>query len=141
MSEIVRESVAEPRFRTTLVAFFAGAALALAVIGIYGVISYSVGMRTREVGIRVALGAGKRDVLRLIVRQGLGLTSVGLAAGLAGAIGLTRFLSSLLFETGSLDPATYAGVALLLLAAGLLACWIPARRAARLDPIVALRCE
>jgi putative ABC transport system permease protein len=141
MTEIVRESVSQPRFRTTLVGFFAAAALLLAVIGIYGVISYGVGRRTREVGIRLALGAGRRDVLALVLRQGLALTGAGLAAGVAGALLLTRFLSSLLFETGRLDPAIYAGVALLLAAAGLLACWIPARRATRVDPVIALRFE
>ncbi len=141
MTDIVRESVAEPRFRTTLVGFFAGTALLLAVVGIYGVISYGVERRTREVGIRVALGAGKGDVLRLIVRQGLALTGLGLAAGAAGALLLTQFLSSLLFETGRLDLPTFAGVALLLAGAGLLACWIPARRAARVDPVIALRFE
>jgi predicted permease len=141
MTEIVRESVAEPRFRATLVGLFAGAALLLAVVGIYGVISYGVGRRTREVGIRLALGAGKRDVLRLVVGQGLALTGLGLAVGAFGAVLLTRFLSSLLFETGRLDLPTYVGVALLLAAAGLLAAWIPARRAARVDPVIALRFE
>ena len=141
MTEIVRESVSQPRFRTTLVGFFAAAALLLAVIGIYGVISYGVGRRTREVGIRLALGAGRRDVLALVLRQGLALTGAGLAAGVAGALLLTRFLSSLLFETGRLDPAIFAGVALLLAAAGMLACWIPARRATRVDPVIALRFE
>ena len=141
MTQIVEESVAQPRFRTTLLGLFGAAALLLAVIGIYGVLSYSVGRRTREVGIRLALGAGRGDVLRLVLSEGLALTAVGLAAGAAGAVVLTRFLSSLLFEVGRLDPVTYAAVALTLVAAGLLACWIPARRATRVDPVIALRAE
>jgi ABC-type antimicrobial peptide transport system permease subunit len=105
------------------------------------VIAYDVGRRAREIGIRLALGARKGDVQRLVFGHGLALTGVGLAAGFAGAAVLTRFLSSLLFETRPLDVATYAGVALLLLAASLFACWIPCRRALRVDPIRALRDE
>ena len=112
MTQIVSESVAQPRFRTTLLGLFGGPALLLAVIGIYGVISYSVGRRTREVGIRVALGAGRGDVLRLgAAARGSRLTRRP-AAGRGGAAALTRFLSSLLFEVGRLDPATYVAVAL-----------------------------
>ncbi len=102
---------------------------------------YSVGRRKREVGIRLALGAGRRDVLRLVLTEGLALTGAGLAAGAAGAVVLTRFLTSLLFDVGRLDPATYAVVALTLVAAGLLASWLPARRAMRVDPVIALRAE
>ncbi|HUM03090.1 MAG TPA: FtsX-like permease family protein [Thermoanaerobaculia bacterium] len=141
MTQIVYESVAQPRFRTSLIGLFAAAALLLAVVGIYGVISYSVGRRTREVGIRLALGASRADVLQLILRQGFGLAVVGLAVGAAGAAVLTRFLASLLFDVSRLDVATYGGVALLLLAAALLACWIPARRAMKIDPVEALRVE
>ena len=141
MTQIVAESVAQPRFRTTLLALFSVTALLLAAIGIYGVLSYSVGRRTREVGVRLALGATRGDVIRLVFRQGLGLTALGLAAGLAGALLLTRYLSSLLFEVSRWDVATYAAVAFLLLAAAALACWIPARRAMRVDPVVALRFE
>jgi len=141
MVEIVQESVAQPRFRATLLSLFGAAALVLAIVGIYGVLSYSVGRRTREVGIRVALGAERGDVLRLVVGEGLALTAAGLAAGAAGAAILTRFLASLLFGVGRFDPATYAGVAVALIAAGLLACWIPARRATRVDPVRALRAE
>ena len=141
MSEIVSESVAQPRFRTTLLGLFGTVALCLAVIGIYGVMAYSVGRRTREVGIRVALGAGRRDVLRLVLGEGLALTGVGLAAGAVGAALLTRYLATPPLQVGRLDPATYGAVALTLLAAGLAACWIPARRAMRVDPVAALRSE
>jgi predicted permease len=141
MTRVVSESVAQPRFRTMLLGIFGGLALLLAVIGIYGVISYSVGLRRREVGIRLALGAGRRHVLRLVFTEGLALTGAGLAAGAAGAALLTRFLSSLLYDVGRLDPLTYAAVALTLVGAGLLACWLPARRAMRVDPVIALRSE
>ncbi|MFY9550958.1 MAG: FtsX-like permease family protein, partial [Thermoanaerobaculia bacterium] len=141
MTQTVYESVAQPRFRATLLALFGAAALLLAVLGIYGVISYSVGRRTREVGIRIALGAQGRDVLRMVLLEGLALSAAGLAVGLGGALVLTRFLSSLLFEVSPLDPSTYSAVAASLLATGLLACWIPARRATRIDPVLALRQE
>jgi putative ABC transport system permease protein len=141
MTQIVSDSVAQTRFRTELLGLFGAAALLLAVLGIYGVIAYDVGRRAREIGIRIALGAGRRELVGLVLSQGLGLTALGLAAGAAGAAALTRFLSSLLFETGPLDPATWAGVALALLAAGALASWIPARRALRVDPISVLRSE
>jgi putative ABC transport system permease protein len=139
MTQIVYDSVAQPRFRTSLLGLFGALALFLAVIGIYGVISYDVGRRSREIGIRLALGASKGDLLRLVFRHGLALTGVGLAAGLAGAVMLTRQMASLLFELSPMDPATYAGVALLLLLAGALACWIPARRALRVNPNLVLR--
>jgi putative ABC transport system permease protein len=141
MTRTVYDSAAQPRFRTTLLGLFAGAALLLAALGIYGVVSYGVGRRTRELGIRVALGAQRGDVLRMILREGLLLSAAGLAAGLAGALVLTRYLSSLLFEVGRLDPATYAAVAATLLAASLIAGLVPARRATRVDPVTALRQE
>ena len=141
MTDMVSDSVAQPRFRTTLLGLFGLVAFLLAAIGTYGVISYSVGQRTREVGIRMALGAGRRDVLRLVIGEGLVLTAAGLAIGAVGALILTRYLASLLFEVGRLDPATYAVVGVTLLLAGVLACWIPARRAARVDPLTALRSE
>jgi putative ABC transport system permease protein len=141
MSQMVSDSVAEPRFRTRLLGLFGILALMLAVIGIYGVISYSVGRRTREVGLRMALGAERGDVLRLVLTEGLVLTGAGLAAGAAGAAALTRYVSSLLFDVGRLDPTTYAVAAVMLVGAGLLASWLPARRATRVDPITALREE
>ncbi|HEY6929635.1 MAG TPA: ABC transporter permease, partial [Thermoanaerobaculia bacterium] len=141
MSQMVSDSIAEPRFRTRLLGFFGILALMLAIIGIYGVISYSVGRRTREVGLRMALGAARRDVMRLVLTEGLVLTGAGLAAGAVGAAALTRYLASLLFDVGQLDPATYAVAALALVGAGLLASWLPARRATRVDPIRALREE
>jgi putative ABC transport system permease protein len=141
MTQVVTESVAEPRFRSTLLGLFGGLALLLAVIGTYGVISYNIGRRKREVGIRLALGAERGDILRLVLGEGLALTGAGLAAGAAGAVVLTRYLTSLLFDVGRLDPATYAAVALTLVGAGLLASWLPARRATRVDPVIALRAE
>jgi predicted permease len=139
MTQFVYDSVAQPRFRTTLIALFGATALLLAIIGIYGVISDEVGRRSREIGLRLALGAGRGDVLGLVLRHGLALTGLGLAAGLAGAAVATRYLSSLLFEMSPLDPATYAGVAVLLLAASVMACGIPGWRALRVSPIHILR--
>jgi putative ABC transport system permease protein len=110
----------------------------LAAIGIYGVIAQSVSQRTHEIGIRMALGAQARDVLKLIVSQGMALTIIGIAVGLAGAFALTRLLASLLFGVGTTDPATFVWIPVLLAAVSFLACYLPARRAARLDPIKAL---
>jgi ABC-type antimicrobial peptide transport system permease subunit len=118
---------------------FSGVALLLALIGIYGVISYSVAQRTKEVGIRRALGARQSDILWLVVRQGCGLVLAGIAFGLGGAVALTRLVNTLLFGVSATDPATFAGVALLFLVVGLAASYIPARRAARIDPMAALR--
>ncbi len=139
MTAIVADSVAQPRFRATLLGLFGLTALLLAAIGIYGVMSYDVGRQSRDIGIRLALGARASDVLGLVLGQGLGLAAAGLLAGLAGAAVLTRFLSSLLFEMSPLDPATYAVVVLVLFAAALLACWIPARRALGVSPAAVLR--
>jgi predicted permease len=141
MGQFVTDSVAQPRFRTSLLGLFAATALVLSLVGLYGVVSYNVGRRTREVGVRMALGARGSDVVRLVLANGLGLAGLGLAAGLAGAFLVTRWLSGLLYGVSPLDPATYAGVALLFLAALLSACYVPARRATQVDPVRALRAE
>ena len=141
IEEIISDSLAAKRFAMMLLGAFAAAAVLLASVGIYGVISYFVGQRTHEIGVRIALGAQRRNVLGLVVGQGFVLTLVGIACGLAGAVGMTRFLSSLLYGVRPTDPLTFAAVALLLTGVALLACYIPALRAARVDPIVALRHE
>ena len=141
ISEVIGESITEPRFRTALLGLFGGVALLLAAIGIYGVISYNIGLRTREIGIRMALGAQRRDVLRLIVMRVFLLAATGVALGLAASFGLTRFLKSLLFQVSVMDAVTYAVVAAVMIAVALAACYIPARRAMRVDPMVALRYE
>jgi putative ABC transport system permease protein len=134
-------SVAQPRFRTAIVALFAALALILASIGIYGVISYSVTQRTHEMGIRIALGARSRDVLSLVVKQGMALTVIGLGVGLSASFALTRLMRTLLFSVSATDPLTFIVISLLLTVVALLACWIPARRATRVDPLRALRRE
>ena len=139
--EYLAASVAAPRFNTTLLSIFAAVALILTLVGLYGVMSYSVAQRTNEIGIRMALGAQTRDVLSLIVAQGFKLVLVGLAIGLVGAFALMRVISSLLFGVGTKDPLTFVSVALVLLVVALLACYIPARRATKVDPMIALRYE
>jgi putative ABC transport system permease protein len=141
LDTLVADSLRQPRFGVLLLSLFAGLALALASVGIYGLVSYAVSLRTREVGIRIALGAGARDVLGLILRQGMVLVGAGVAAGLAVAFGLSHFLQSLLYEVRASDPLTFAAVAALLTAVALVACYVPARRATRVDPNVALRYE
>jgi len=129
------------RLNLALLAVFAGVALALAVIGLYGVLAYAVAQRQREIGVRMALGAQRRDVLGLVVGHGMRLTGIGVILGLAGALALTRVLKSLLFEIKPFDPVTFLMVTAVLTGVALLACWIPARRAAKVDPIEALRYE
>jgi putative ABC transport system permease protein len=141
MKEVISRSVWQSRFFTILFGIFAAIALLLASVGIYGVMAYSVSQRTQEIGIRLALGAQKRDVMKMVVRQGMTLSLVGTAVGLAGALALTRLMESLLFEISTTDPLTFTGLALTLMAVSLAACWIPARRATKVDPIVALRYE
>jgi putative ABC transport system permease protein len=124
-----------------LLSIFAGVALILTIVGLYGVMSYSVAQRTNEIGIRLALGAQSRDVLTMIIKQGLSFVLAGLIIGLVGAFVLTRLLTSLLFGISTNDPVTFVVVSLVLLMVALLACYLPARRATRVDPMEALRCE
>ncbi|HLH19225.1 MAG TPA: ABC transporter permease [Bryobacteraceae bacterium] len=141
MEEVLARSVSRPRFLTLLMTLFSALSLVLAALGIYGVISYAVAQRTAEIGIRMALGARGSHVLRLVGRSGLRIALAGTAAGTAGALLLTRFLSGLLFGVSSLDPATFLTMAAVLAAVTLLACYVPARRASRIDPNIALRYE
>jgi putative ABC transport system permease protein len=141
LREIASESMAWQRFPMTLLAAFSFLALVLASVGIYGVISYSVNQRTHEIGIRMALGAEKRDVLKMVVSQGLKLALIGVAIGIAVALALTRFLASLLYGVKPTDPLTFIAVSLILIAVALVACYIPARRAAQVGPMVTLRYE
>jgi putative ABC transport system permease protein len=141
MEEYISASVTTPRFNTTLLGIFAGVALILTMVGLYGVMSYSVAQRTNEIGIRLALGAQTRDVVSMVVMQGLRLVLVGLVVGLIGAFALTRLMSSLLFGVTTRDPLTFAAVAVLLGLVALIACLLPALRATRVDPMDALRCE
>ena len=141
MSDIVSRSVARPTFDALLMGLFAALAIVLTSVGIYGVLSFHVARRTQEIGIRMALGARRANVLRMVVREGVVLVMAGIGIGLAGALALTRFLSSLLFGVTPRDPLTFAAVSLLLIVVALLAAYIPGRRAAKVDPIVALRYE
>jgi len=141
LHKVMAEWVDRPRFNTILLGLFAGLATLLAGVGIFGVMNYLVTLRIREIGLRMALGAQPGEVLRLILKQGLLLTGIGITVGLAGALALTRLLSSLLFEVGSTDPSIFAAIVLLIIFVALLACYIPARRATRVDPMIAMRSE
>jgi putative ABC transport system permease protein len=141
MGASVASATAQARFSAALLALFAATALALAIIGIYGVMSFTVAQRTREIGIRMALGADRRAVLWMVIAEGVALAGAGTALGLAGALGFTRVLRSLLFDMQPSDPATYVSIVALLALAALVATWIPARRATRVDPTEALRVE
>jgi putative ABC transport system permease protein len=141
MESLVSNSVAQARFNTLLLGLFASIAMILAAVGVYGVMNYSVSQRTHEIGIRMALGAARRDILSLVLRQGITLAATGVGIGLAGAYLVTRLMESLLFGVSATDFTTFAGVALMLVLVAVLASYIPARRATRVDPIVALRYE
>jgi putative ABC transport system permease protein len=141
MDQILADSMARQRFSMILLAVFAAGALLLAAVGIYGVMSYVVAGRTREIGLRIALGADPRRVLRLVLGEGLTLAVIGSGIGAVAAFLATRLLTSLLYGVSSSDPLTFVAVAVLLAAVALLACYVPARRAAKVDPLVALRAE
>jgi len=137
----MNKCIGQERFTATFLTLFASIALLLIIIGIYGVVSYAATQRTREIGIRMALGAQKTSILAMVLKQGFALLTIGLIIGIAGAIGLTRFLSSYLYEVSTIDPVTFVLVPLLIATVSLLACWLPARRAAKIDPMEALRYE
>ena len=141
MDQVAAQSLMDERLRATLVVSFSAVALALGMLGVYGVLSYTVGQRTQEIGIRMALGADRTQVSRMIVGQAVRLTATGILLGLAGAVATARLIASLLFGVQPLDAVTWAGTCLLMLAASVLASSVPARRATRVDPTVALRSE
>ena len=141
MNDLIARTLLQKKFTMLLLTIFAGTALLLAAIGLYGVISYSVAQRTRELGIRIALGAQKSDVLRLILRQGMTLVAAGIIFGVAASIGLTRLMATLLYGVSATDPLTFFALSIALLVVAFLACWLPARRASTVDPIVALHAE
>jgi putative ABC transport system permease protein len=141
MDEVISRSTASRRFSVALLGSFAALALILASIGIYAVMAFSVARRTHEIGVRMALGARSGDVLRLVLGQGLRVTTIGILFGIVGALGLTRFLQSLLYEVRPTDPPTFVIVLLLLVSVSVAASYLPARRAMRVDPMVALRYE
>jgi ABC-type antimicrobial peptide transport system permease subunit len=141
MNDIIANSLADRRFSMTLLGIFAGVALLLASIGIYGVVSYLVGQRTQEIGVRIAMGAQRSEVLRLVLAQGAAMSALGAIIGLAAALPLTRLMGTLLFAVSTADPLTYLCVVALLLVVSVAACWLPAHRAARMNPVDALRYE
>ncbi|HYR89847.1 MAG TPA: FtsX-like permease family protein [Terriglobia bacterium] len=141
LEQVVANSIAGPRFYAVLLGIFGGVAVVLAMIGIYGVMAYAVAQRTREIGVRMALGARRSSVLALVLRQGLVLAGIGIVIGICGALAATDYLKSMLFGLTPLDPVTFAGVAVLFACISLLASYVPARRATKVDPLVALREE
>jgi putative ABC transport system permease protein len=141
MEDYLSRSLATQRFAMRLLGFFAAAALFLAALGLYGVISYSVAQRTREIGIRMALGAERSTVLGMVLGQGLRLAGMGAVVGLAASVAVSRLLRNQLFEAGAFDPLVFAGMAAVLIGAALAASYLPARRAVRVDPVVTLRYE
>jgi putative ABC transport system permease protein len=141
MDQLLDESIAQQQLAMALLGSFALLALMLAAMGIYGVMSYAVTQRTHEIGVRMAMGAQPSDVLRLVVGQGLTLALIGVAVGISAALAMTRLMASMLFGVSSTDPLTFISISLLLIAVAALACYVPARRAARVDPMVALRYE
>jgi putative ABC transport system permease protein len=141
MEDVLSRAQARPRFLTLLLSLFSFVALAIATVGIYGVVSYSVARRTKEFGLRMVLGAQGGDVLGLVMKQGAGMVAIGIIAGLATAFALTRLMASLLFGVTATDLPTFVGVTVLLFAVALAACYLPARRATRVDPIRTLRYE
>jgi putative ABC transport system permease protein len=141
MTEVEADTANQPRFTTIVMAFFAGAAFLLAAVGLYGILAYSVQQRTREIGVRVALGAGRGEIFRLIVGNGMVLALVGLVIGVPTALAATRMMSGVLTGVTSTDPLTYVAVVAMLTACAFLASYLPARRATRVDPLVALRTE
>jgi putative ABC transport system permease protein len=141
MDDLITSSLKRPRFNLVLVAIFAATALLLAAIGIYGVMSYIVEQQTREIGIRSALGAKRSHILKLVIGRGVGMALIGVVLGIVAALGLTRFLAGLLYGVAAIDPITFGSISILLLIVAALACYIPARRATKVDPLIALRYE
>jgi putative ABC transport system permease protein len=141
MAQVMADASAPQRFSTVLLGAFASGALLLAAIGLYGMLAFGVARRTREIGVRLALGATRSEVLGLVVRQGMTLTLAGLGLGIVGALGATRLMRGLLYQTQPLDPVTFASVPGILAVVALLACYLPARRAASVEPMAALRAE
>ena len=141
MSAVLASSLASRRFAMTVISAFALLALALSAVGAYGVLAYLVEQRTREIGVRVALGATRQNILRMVLATGLGLASAGIAVGLVGAALVARTVATMLFGIGALDPVSFVGIPAVLLMVAVLACYVPARRATRIDPLVALRQE